>query len=125
MSRRKIKGLPTSADYYIAQARLVFLCPDDERHELGRLLATDRETFPEVGKVEGGYWSDGDGHVVSQGVGIRVLADSESSVPLGIEACCPTCGSSKRPRLSWGSAVAQLEAVRESGAQEKRVAMKW
>lgn len=127
MSRRRSSDL-SSVEHYISFARIIFLCPSDPRHELGRAFRTTADAYPEVGRVDGNEWSDGAGNVVHQGRGLLVNAGDESSRPMNIEGRCRRCerqGSHARPRLNWAHLVALLDEAVASDRRDTRVPMSW
>lgn len=112
-----------------AIARIVLVCPTDERHHLGSLLRSDPEAFPEVGLIQSfGLWSDGSG-TLAGGRGLLVLADSKTLPPLGIEALCRQClkvsSQLPRPRLSWDHVRALLDEQVTNRVRDTRKAMDW
>ncbi len=112
-----------------AIARVVLVCPVDERHHLGSLLRSDPGAFPEVGLIQNfGLWSDGSG-TLAGGRGLWVISDSKTLPPSGIEARCPRClkvsSRGPRPRLSWDRVRALLDEQVTNRVLDTRVAMRW
>ena len=113
----------------VAYARIVLVCPTNERHHLGRLLRSHPASFPEVGLIQSsGLWSDGSG-TLAGGNGLWVDADSKTLPPSRIEARCPRClkvsSMGPRPRLSWDRVRALLDEQVANGVLDTRRAMRW
>lgn len=141
MTRRGGTDPWTWEQYIGAVARIVLLCPNDDRHVLGCLVRLDASVEERAGReFDMGTWSDGRGNTVVQRWGrhgsLIVHASDENSAPLSIEGCCLTCtrrrlpGHSARPALSWARVIAMLDytcAQRPTDHDfvDQRVSMRW